>query len=87
MTSLQIEIEDSRPVAANCDESHLNVTLADGRVLRAPLWWHPRLLAASVSERGDVELSPLGIHWPEIDEDVSVASILRGRKAPGARTP
>jgi hypothetical protein len=87
MTTLQIEIEDSRPVAASCDETHLNVTLADGRVLRAPLWWYPRLLAASAWERGNVETSPLGIHWPGMDEDISVASILRGRKAPGARMP
>jgi hypothetical protein len=87
MTILQIEVEDARPVAANCDEDYLNVTLADGRVLRAPLWWYPRLFAASSAQRAAIETSPLGLHWPEIDEDVSVASILRGRKAPGAIAP
>ena len=47
MTILQIEVEDARPVAAQCDDRHLIVTLADGRVLRAPLWWYPRLLSAT----------------------------------------
>jgi hypothetical protein len=68
-----------RALAAQCDDSHLIVTLADGRVLRAPLWWYPRLLSAPPDGRAVNELSPLGIHWPEVDEDISVASILRGR--------
>jgi len=87
MTILQIEVEAARPVSAQCDDSHLVVTLADGRVLRAPLWWYPRLLDAPPARRAKIELSPLGIHWPEIDEDISVASILRGAKAPGAKEP
>jgi len=72
-------------VAARCDDAYLHVTLADGRVLRAPLWWYPRLFAASARQRAAIETSPLGVHWPGIDEDVSIASILRGQKAPGAR--
>jgi hypothetical protein len=87
MTTLQIEVEDALPLAAECDDRHLTVTLADGRVLRTPLWWYPRLLAATAKQKSRVELSPLGIHWPEIDEDVSVASMLRGAKAPGAKEP
>ena len=43
MTTLQIEVEDALPVAAECDDRHLTVTLADGRVLQTPLWWYPRL--------------------------------------------
>jgi hypothetical protein len=42
------------------------------------------LAKASDAARGVVELSPLGVHWPQIDEDISVASMLRGQKAPGA---
>jgi hypothetical protein len=87
MTTLQIEVEDADPVGVACDCEHLSVTLMDGRVLRAPLWWYPRLQKASDSERNHVELMPMGIHWPDIDEDISVASILRGQKAPGARAP
>jgi hypothetical protein len=87
MTTLVLEVEDTVPVAVECDSSDLHVTLADGRVLRAPLWWYPRLLAARPAERAVVELMPLGIHWPELDEDISIASILRGEKAPGATKP
>src|SRR5271155_4149485 len=51
MTILQIEVEDARPVEAQCDDRHLNVTLAAGRVLQAPLWWYPRLLSATPDRR------------------------------------
>ena len=78
---------NASPVAARCDDAYLNATLGDGRVLRAPLSWYPRLLAATAAERAAIETSPLGLHWPAIDEDVSVASILRGWKAPGAKPP
>lgn len=87
MTALQIEVEDSRPVEASCDHDLLTVALADGRVLRTPLWWYPRLEKASGAERNAVELSPMGMHWPQIDEDISVASMLRGQEAPGAVPP
>ena len=87
MTILQIVAEDAQPVAASCDDAHLHVALADGRALKAPLWWYPRLLSASPEEREQVELMQLGIHWPQIDEDISVASILRGERAPGAKAP
>lgn len=87
MTILQIEVEDSRPIAAHCDDDFLNVSLADGRELRAPLWWYPRLASASHSARNVVELMPMGMHWPQIDEDISVASMLHGQKAPGATPP
>ena len=87
MPILQVVVEDARPVAALCDDAHLHVTLADGRALSAPLWWYPRLVSATPEDRNDVELSPLGIHWPAIDEDISVASIFRGERAPGAQAP
>ena len=87
MTILQIEIEDARPVDAHCDAKYLTVTLADGRALQAPLWWYPRLEKAPASALQQIELTPMGVHWPQIDEDISVASILRGQKAPGAKAP
>jgi len=86
MTTLVLEIEDSRPVAVVCDDEHLFVSLADGRAVRAPLWWYPRLFKASPEARSAVELMPMGIHWPEIDEDISIASLLRGEKSPGAKS-
>ncbi len=87
MNILQIEPEDSRPLEAHCDATHLTVALADGRSVSTPLWWYPRLLNASPAARARIELMPMGMHWPQIDEDISVASMLRGAKAPGARPP
>lgn len=87
MTTLLIEVEESQPVAAHCDEERLHVRLADGRVLQTPLWWYPRLLNAPAAARGEIEFTPMGVHWPKLDEDISVASMLRGQKAPGARPP
>ena len=56
MTTLQIEVEDATPVAARCDDDYLDVTLADGRVLRAPIWWYPRLVAATHEARSRLRL-------------------------------
>ena len=57
----------------------LRVVLADGREVHVPLSWFPRLESASESERGEWRLigEGEGIHWPVIDEDISVASLLR----------
>jgi uncharacterized protein DUF2442 len=49
--------------------------------------WYPRLLRATPQQRSNYQPSPFGIHWPEIDEDLSVAGMLRGAKAPGAKQP
>ena len=84
---MQIEIEDSAPVAAFCDDTHLTVELADGRTVRTPLWWYPRLLNATPAQRAASRLSKLGVQWEEIDEDLSVAGMLRGAKAPRAVPP
>ena len=84
---MQIEIEDSRPVKANCDATNLHVTLTDGRSFSAPLWWYPRLAKANEADRNIIGLMPLGVHWPVVDEDISIASVLRGQKAPEAVLP
>lgn len=59
----------------------LVVDLRDGRVVSVPLAWYPRLAAATPSERRNWELvgPGIGIHWPGIDEDVSVAALLAGQ--------
>ena len=63
----------------------LVVDLVDGRTISVPLAWYPRLLAASGEQRGRWEVSAagFGIHWPDVDEDLSTAGLLRG--APAAR--
>lgn len=55
------------------------VGLSDGRTLGVPLAWFPRLLHASPAERADFRLSPMGIHWEALDEDISVAGLIAGR--------
>ena len=61
------------------DEDTMWVGLRDGRTIGVPLAWFPRLLAASPAERELVEISPMGLHWEALDEDISVAGLLAGR--------
>jgi hypothetical protein len=55
------------------------VELEDGRTLGIPLVWFPRLLHGSVAQREAFFLSPDGLHWEELDEDISIAGLLAGR--------
>jgi Protein of unknown function (DUF2442)/Uncharacterized protein conserved in bacteria (DUF2188) len=61
------------------DEHTMSVDLTDGRTLRVPLAWFPRLLQATPTERKQVELSRNGLHWEALDEDISVGGLLAGR--------
>jgi hypothetical protein len=64
--------------AVHFDEHTMWVGLSDGRSLGVPLAWFPRLLNATPAQRERVELSRTGLHWEELDEDVSVAGLLAG---------
>jgi len=66
------------PESVRFDDATLWVSLTDGRVIGVPLTWFPRLLAASASQRALVELSPGGLHWDALDEDISVQGLLQG---------
>lgn len=66
------------PVAVRSSDETLSVELSDGRTIIAPLVWYPRLTHATAEERAVVELTPFGIHWPLLDEDVSVEMLLEG---------
>ena len=70
--------QDARAVDVAVDDDALVVSLADGRRISAPLSWFPRLERATPEERGDWRLigKGRGIHWPAIDEDVSVPGLL-----------
>ena len=81
MSILEIDVGDIRPVAVAFTADELVVTLADGRRIATPLTWYPRLQNASKSAREHYELMAMGIHWPEIDEDLGVAGMLKGRPA------
>ncbi|AWP35471.1 DUF2442 domain-containing protein [Pantoea allii] len=61
------------------DDSTMWVELTDDRTLGVPLSWFPRLLDATPEQRNDYELSPRGIHWDALDEDISVEGLIQGR--------
>lgn len=61
------------------DEDQMWVELDDGRTLGIPLVWFPRLLHGSAEARAQVRISPSGLHWDELDEDISIAGLLAGR--------
>lgn len=67
------------PTAVRFDDDRMWVELEDGRVLGVPLAWFPRLLRATSQERAEVELSPCGLHWGALDEDISINGLLAGR--------
>ena len=77
---------DPRAVGVSVSDDELTVDLADGRRVSAPLAWFPRLLHADPAQRDNWRLlgDGQGIHWPDLDEDLSVAGLLRGASAPGA---
>ena len=65
-------------VAVRFDEFSFTVDLSDGRSLRVPLAWFPRLLDATPAQRAQVRISGEGLHWEDIDEDISVEGLLAG---------
>ncbi len=65
--------------AVRFDEHMMWVDLTDGRTLGVPLAWFPRLLRASPTARQRVEISRIGLHWEDLDEDISIAGLLAGR--------
>jgi len=70
-----------RPVEAHVTDSQVIVRLADGREIRTPLDWYPLLEKASPEQRNNIELMRYGLHWPDLDEDLSIGGMLSGRRA------
>jgi hypothetical protein len=68
------------PTAMRFDEDNFWVDLDDGRTLGIPLAWFPRLLHGTPALREKVELSRDGLHWEALDEDISIAGLLAGRR-------
>ena len=73
---------DAIAVDVSCSSDALTVVLDDGRTVSVPLVWFPRLLSATEKQRREWEFigGGIGIHWEEIDEDISVASLLNPEK-------
>jgi uncharacterized protein DUF2442 len=89
MSILAIDEKTLQILEVTCTESDLVVSLRDGRKIVTPLWWYPRLRNARPEQRAHWELAGAGrgIHWPDVDEDLSLEGMLRGAKAPGAKPP
>jgi hypothetical protein len=80
---LEIDVGDLKARAVEFAAADRVVTLIDGRKIATPLDWYPRLQRASVEERARYEIIPMGIHWPLLDEDLSIAGMLKGRRTKG----
>jgi hypothetical protein len=81
MSTLEIDVGDLRARSVEFTATELVVTLADGRKIATPLDWYPRLKQASSAERANYDIMPMGIHWPDIDEDLGIVGMLKGRRS------
>ena len=79
------KVTDERVADVRCDDAYLTVDLMDGRTIAVPLAWYPRLFNATPEQRANWQRigAGYGIHWPDVDEDLSTEGMLRG--APAAR--
>jgi DNA-binding CsgD family transcriptional regulator len=75
---------DERVLDVTVGDDALSVSLRDGRVISVPLAWYPRLLNATPAQRNNWKIAGggYGIHWPDVDEDLSTEGLLRGAPAP-----
>jgi hypothetical protein len=83
MSSLVIEIQEASAQNVSVSEDSLTVDLVDGRTIIVPLVWYPRLWYGTPEERGNFEIIGDGtyIHWPDLDEDLSIPGLLAGRRS------
>jgi hypothetical protein len=83
--AILVAASDIRVRSAHVDDHRLIVDLMDGRTISVPLAWYPRLLDATREQRSRYEVvgGGYGLHWPDVDEDLSTEGLLRGAPAPG----
>ena len=83
MTTSTTELHGAEAVGVEVNEFALAVELVDGRVVSVPLVWYPRLAHSTPDERRNWRLIGRGegIHWPDLDEDISVANLLAGKRS------
>jgi len=80
MSTLAVKI-DSHAVDVQVDNNALHFVLADGREVSAPLEWFPRLRDATDEQRKKWRFigKGIGVHWPDIDEDIAVSTLMRNQ--------
>ncbi len=83
MNSSAVQIEEARAQRVTVSEDALSVDLTDGRTIIVPLPGYPRLWYGTPEERSNFEIIGDGtiLHWPDLDEDLSVAGLLAGRRS------
>jgi hypothetical protein len=83
MNTLELEIQEARAQEVHIGEDILTIELVDGRTITVPLAWYPRLWYGTPKERTRFEIIGDGryIHWPDLDEDLSIAGILAGHRS------
>ena len=83
MTTSGIDLKEALAQSVSLTADALTVDLADGRTITVPLAWFPRLTHGTDAERGNWRLigGGEGIHWPDLDEDIRVESLLAGRRS------
>jgi hypothetical protein len=76
---INLKLAQAEIMSARVTDDELTVDLADGRTISVPVLWFPRLAYGTPAERDHFEIKRQGIHWPDLDEDVSVRTLLLGR--------
>lgn len=76
---LKLKLAQAEIMAAQVTDDELIVDLVDGRTISAPIVWFPRLAYGTPEERNNFQFMRAGIHWPDLDEDISVKTLLLGR--------
>lgn len=89
MTILEIDEKHLLVSTVEVTEGSILFEMVDGRRIEAPLWWYPRLAAATSEQRQNWEILPFGdaVGWEEIDEYISAKALIVGGAAPGAVPP
>jgi hypothetical protein len=87
--SISTVTADRRVADVTITKERITVALRDGRTVSAPLTWYPRLQRASPKQRKNWQIAGggYGIHWPDVDEDLSTEGLLRGAPAPRPLPP
>ena len=83
MSSSVVEVQEARTRSVTVTAEDLAIHLVDGRTITVPLMWYPRLRHGKAKERKHFEIFGDGayIHWPELDEDLTVVGLLAGRRS------
>jgi hypothetical protein len=82
---MSVSVSDERfmveATSVDVTDDTLTVELEDGRTIAVPLVWYPRLVHGTARERKNVEIGAFGLHWPDLDEDISIRGLLVGNKS------